>query len=231
LNKKTGNDNAKLKEPHLTRILETTKRMLSDVGSEKMTIREIAAVSGVAPGTLYNRFGGKDTLINLAIRDHYERHVKMSFLDRAKKGPLLTYGLRGLRFVARTCLESPRYSKAMVTIYFKGGANQNVHDSMYRMFNESWISLLHDMRDAGFLRDWVSIESASAEISDRTFGIIFNWAQGRVPDEWLSSRFEYGALSILLGASQGEQAVLVEILLKKLSRKTVLKPGRHSLIK
>ena len=48
-------------------ILSAARDMLADEGYAKTTIRGLAERANVAPGTLYNLYGGKDALIIAAV--------------------------------------------------------------------------------------------------------------------------------------------------------------------
>lgn len=220
-----------LKDAHLGRILETTKRLLGEIGAEQMTIRGLAAESKVAPATLYNRFGGKDKLISLAVIDHYERNVRTGFLKHEGSGSPLENFCYGLKLLAKTCQENPAFARTVVSMYFKVGNHVEMPKAMYGALYDTWLLLLQDMRSQGSLRDWVSLEALSAELCERTFAVVLKWAKDEIPDKTLLDRMVFSALCILLGASSGAQAQPIEDMLQKLLNKPglKLKPAARSM--
>jgi len=213
-----------LKDAHLRRVLETTKRLLAESGDiERLTIRGLAAASDVSPATLYNRFVDKETLISTAIVDHYEREVRQGF-ERSNPGAPLESLVNGLKMLARTCQEHPGFAKAVVGLYFKVGGRREMPKTMYASLYGTMRPLLLQMQEQGLLQDWVSPDAICVEISDRGFTLIHRWALDEIPARSLADHLLFGAYSILLGASRATQAAQVERILREILKK----PGFES---
>ncbi|MDB5969688.1 MAG: regulatory protein TetR [Hydrocarboniphaga sp.] len=212
------------REAHIERILETTKRLLSEVGSQKMTIRSLAAASGVAPATLYNRFGGKEALISMAVIDHYERNVLHGFIQHDGSGSPIENFIHGLKLLTRTCHDNRSFTSTLVGLYFKLDNDRHMPESMYGALYKTWLLLIEQMRQQDSLKKWVSAEAIAAEMCERAFAVILKWARQEIADKTLFDRLVFGTLSILLGASRGSQAGDIEQTLEKV----LAKPGFRS---
>lgn len=213
-----------LREARIERILETTRSLLTEIGPDKITIRGLAAASGVAPATLYNRFGGKEQLISLAVIDHYERYVRQGFLEHAGAGSPLENFIHGLKLLAETCHLHRTFAATAVGMYFKVGELGDAPKAMHRALFETWLLLFAEMRRQDALRAWISLDRLTAEMCERAFAVTFKWAQGEITDEALFDRLLFGTLSILLGASSSKQVLEVEQTLRALLDKPGFSP-------
>lgn len=206
----------------MERILATTKRMLSEVGPESMTIRDLAAASNVAPATLYKRFGGKDALIAVAVIDHYEQTILKYFEDDRGSGSPVDRVVYGLELFDQEIQHSPALAQALMSAHFRIGNDRLMSDKLYGIAYKTWLSLLEEMRQRKSLRDWVSLPHLCAEMCDREFAVVMKWCQGTIPHDFLRNALVFGMLSVLLGASKGQQASQIEQMLQKILKQAPL---------
>lgn len=219
---------AEPRDAHLERVIETTKRLITEVGAERITIRGLAAASGVAPNTLYNNFGSKEQLIVLALFDHYERNIGGDFVAHRNEQSSLENFLYVLKLLVRTCERHPGFARTMVGIYFKIGDNRQIMETMYGTIYSTWLPLLIEMQEQGGLCDWTSVEVLNDEMCQRAFASLLKWARDEVSLSALYDHAAFGVLSILVGASSGKQAQEIQQMLKELLSKPVMKKKRAS---
>ncbi len=196
------------------RILDQTKRLMSQVGADRMTVRDLAIASAVAPGTIYNRFGSKDQVISLAVIDHFEKVIRSRLNNYAGAKSPLDKIVLGLDLIASDCLKGPAFASAMMSAYFKVGVQRRMLGSLYQALYDIWLPVLLEMQQGKLLRPWVLAAALCVEICDREFGVVVKWVQGDMPQADLRERSRFAVLSILLGASRGRQATQIEALLQ-----------------
>lgn len=92
-------------------ILETTRELLSKHGYEGTTVRDVAAQAGVAKGTLYNIYGGKDGLIFSAVIDVRD-DIRDRTIDLEPKGGLDDI-LKADQAVMERIVDNPAYAEAI----------------------------------------------------------------------------------------------------------------------
>lgn len=208
------------------RILESAQRLLGEVGVERMTMRDLAAASGVAAATLYNRFGTKDGIVTYAVLDHYERAVR-SVVERSTgtESPVeqIAYAAR---VIVKDCRRRQGFAGALMSAYFRIGNEREMPTRLYDALMQSWLPPLQQMRDSSRLHDWVSIPLLAEELCDRMFGMVMKWSQGMIPGVALEDRTLYSLLSVLAGVSREPQAGEIANLLRVLSSRLVKRKPR-----
>ena len=105
-------------------ILDTTREILAKNGYDGTTIRDIASQAGVAKGTLYNIYGGKDGLIVSDIVDVREDIDKRAMEEfRASRG--IGCILATDHAMIDQIVENPTYAEAVARAMFGAQAAAN----------------------------------------------------------------------------------------------------------
>ena len=97
-------------------ILEATRDLLSKHGYDGTTVRDVAELAGVAKGTLYNIYGGKDELIFAAVND-----VRADVFDRTMDlgpSPGIDIILKSNEAVCEEVVRTPLYTEAISRALF-----------------------------------------------------------------------------------------------------------------
>ena len=97
-------------------ILQATRDLISKGGYEGTTVRDVAELAGVAKGTLYNIYGGKDELIFSAVVEVRD-DVRERTLDLAPR-PGLDSILKSDRAVIEEIVRTPTYAEAISRALF-----------------------------------------------------------------------------------------------------------------
>ena len=100
-------------------ILEATRDLISKRGYEGTTVRDVAELAGVAKGTLYNIYGGKDELIFSAVMDVRD-DLRERTIDLAPR-PGLDSILKSDRAVLDEILRTPTYVEAIARALLNEG--------------------------------------------------------------------------------------------------------------
>mgnify|MGYP000491695044 CR=1 FL=1 len=194
----------------IQRILDATRRLLGEVGADQMTMRDLAVASGVAPATLYNRFGSKDNIILLTVMDHYEQAIRsgMSLL-KFGASPLQKL-IFALSLFDADIHKNPGLARALMSAYFKLEGSREMPESLYRSLYSTFLPILQEMQHHRSLRPWVPLDLLCEELCDREFGVVMKWSQGAIAEGELMKRLKFSVLSTLLAASTGAQARTIE---------------------
>lgn len=182
------------------RILSAAQRLLGEIGVERMTMRDLAAASGVSAATLYNRFGTKDGVVTSAVLDHFERAVR-SVLDRvaANETPVQRIA-HGVRVIVKDCQRRPAFGRALMSAYYKIGNEREMPAGLYQALVQAWLPQLQRLADDGALHEWMTAPRLAEELCDRMFGIVMKWAQGAVPNKAFAARAQMSVLLPLAAA-------------------------------
>jgi AcrR family transcriptional regulator len=190
------------------RILHETRRLINEEGLEGFSMRELSKRANVAPKTLYNAFGDRDRLIGLAVREMYDavrQNVKFKTSDRTLPG-LLDRAI----ILNRGNLKARNYAKAVATIYFAPGTHSDLRQILQEMAVGNTSEWLEDLRAKGQLHDWVDIEHLTRHMANMEYGLILDWATGRVNDSEYLFRFAEIVLFSALAATSGEVHEMAE---------------------
>lgn len=184
------------------RILHETRKLINEGGLEGFSMRELSKRANVALKTLYNAFGERDRLIGLAIREVYDAlrdNVKFKTSDKTLPG-LLDRAI----MLNRGNLKARNYAKAVATIYFAPGTHPDLRDILQEMAVGNTSEWLQNLRTKGQLHDWVDIEHLTRHMANMEYGLILDWATGRVMDSEYLFRFAEIILFSAIAATKGE---------------------------
>ena len=195
------------------RILDATRQLLTTVGADRMTMRDIAAAGGVSAATLYNRFGTKDKLITLAVVDYFERSIHAVINAHATAGTPLQKIVYGLQVLTDEILRSRMFAHALMGAFFKLDSDRQMPEQLLAAVHGTSQPIIEEMQKQRFLCDWTSVTQLVEETSDRIFSVVMRWAQQGFPDAELSNRLIFSSVTVLMAASRGKQAAEAEQIL------------------
>jgi AcrR family transcriptional regulator len=175
-----------MSERHET-ILATARQMLSE-GGGTIRMRELAERSGVALGTLYNRFGGQDALAAEAVAVVFRE--RLVAWEETKGKSVQDRLHHRLSSVVEEILRLPAFAKSMVAVIFRptpqrvDGIGQILLDEPQRQFAKALIEL----KKGEQLAPETDIELLAEDIVLAQYSIVMRWAQGAVADHDLLMR-------------------------------------------
>lgn len=214
----------------LQRILGAAQQLLGDVGVERMTMRDLAAASGVSAATLYNRFGTKDGVVTHAVLDHYEKAVLSEVARGGMTGTPVMQILGMAEVIVSDCRRRKAFAAALMGAYYKIGNAREMPTRLYQALLQTWLGPLQQMRDQGLLSDWISVAALAEDLSDRMFGIVMKWTQGLIPARDFGDHVRMTILLPLAAASRGSQSAELGALLTDVSARIEsrrVRPGRR----
>lgn len=180
-------------------ILESTRELLTKRGYEGTTVRDVAERAGVAKGTLYNLYGGKDELIFSAVVDLLE-----TIRERANAHPSSS-GIDHLLFLDEITQEviagAPAYAEAMTRALWRSKPDDLLVDGL---MNSARITTRQEILAAienGEIRADVDPDVLAVQIESQRWGLIMHWILGAVPLDDLASRTQRGLLAVFLSVA------------------------------
>lgn len=200
----------------MERILDATKKLIGDVGIDKLTMRDIARISQVAERTLYNRFGTKDALVAVAVMSYFEKSIRLSPAHRPATASLDRV-FQGIDIVTKEVLGAQSFTHGLMSAYFHVDGSTAMPHALVEVINDYWLPILDGMRHEKSLRPWVSVPLLGNELTGTMLRVVLKFAQRAFPGKELGTRLRFSLLSILLGASRGAQAKRIEAFLAELS--------------
>ncbi len=179
------------------RVLESTRQMLAERGYDGVQMRTLAERAGVSLMTLYNRFGNKDDLIQMALRE-----VLQELAERARVS-----GKRGIELVAYNAqvtgeqiVATPEYAKAMALMLFNGGAETPIVDALLANSLDQAVEQIEDMRVLGEITDEVDAALLARGLSVAGWSSILLWMKGLIPDEEFLDHYRRAPILVLASA-------------------------------
>ncbi len=186
-------------------ILAAARKLVAKVGYQNFTMQDLAAESGVALGTLYNYYQGKEDIVGAAYEEQHGLVFTRLERDEARRGIDRLFSI--VEGVAESLKGQREYAREMVTNYpanSHGLAARAVRARTYRRG-------VLEMREDGALQDWVDVEFLTWNLTELLQLPLLGWIAGNVPEERLSAYGRY----LLCAALDG---VTVDPVRERLSR-------------
>jgi hypothetical protein len=111
--------------------------------------------------------------------------------------------LREIDAAARIILDNRAYSRAVAQLYFSPTADDRIYRTIREIAVVTFLPWLEMARERGETVPGVPIEALTATLANDRWAVIFDWARGRVPDEWLARTMKTSFLVAATGATIG----------------------------
>ena len=197
-------------------ILKTVRAMLAEVGYEGMTIRGLAKRAGVAQGTLYNLYGGKDTLVVAAVGDLLSQ-LTGSTMEEASGEGLEAIFARS-RLVGSQIEATPGYAKAMTRILFRVGPGDPLVNVLFAGSLPFLKAQLEAARKNGEVRPDTDTELVARHLVGQQWGVVLLWIMGMIPLADNGRERQRSELMTLIAIATGETRKRLEARLAELNR-------------
>lgn len=176
-------------------ILEATRDLLSKHGYEGTTIRDVAEQAGVAKGTLYNIYGGKDELIFSAVMDVRD-DIGHRTLDLDPR-PGLDAILKSNRAVIEEIVRTPTYTEAISRALFGAPAAKMLVRSLIATPIEVTRKDLDTAKDLGQLQSDFDSQVIARQLEMQRWGLILAVSVGQISIDQLKSEVAQAMARIL----------------------------------
>jgi AcrR family transcriptional regulator len=186
------------------RILREARKMLSESGLAKFSVRELCIRAGIAPKTLYNAYGSKESVIATAIRQYladFNDRVKYKFSDVTLEGRLE----RLIKVHSRN-IQVRQYTTAIMVVYGSPTADRAVREAIRNVSQLSLAGFASHLQATGQLAPGVSAASLIYHLTTGAYAVLSDWCLGDLQDDELVDRISEAFLIILMGTTQGVTA-------------------------
>lgn len=178
-----GNSRQAAKAHTRQKIREAARQLFVERGFEETTTQEIAALAGVAVGSLFQHGSDKDDLLMLVFEP-----VLTEALARAAQEPGTADVLVDVTVMFGTVLEAyadmgESVRAAVRAHWFGAGPNAKAVQWHYETFVEQVTSRLQQAQDAGRLAEGADMPLLARNLSSLCQGVLLDWA-------WLADSFE-----------------------------------------
>jgi AcrR family transcriptional regulator len=194
--------------------------MLQEVGAEKLTMRKVAAASGVSPTTLYNRFGTKDSLISVALVEHFDSRIASHFEQRQYRSAAPLKQLQAmLTLMAENTIEHPSFTETLTSLHYKSDNESTMTHALFSRISQELQIIVEQLQEDGELVSWASPQLIATELADKLFSVHAKYSQGQFSDELLIEHSCFSCFLVIRGVAVESLHKKVDPMLKKSSRK------------
>ena len=189
-------------------ILETTRELLSKHGYAGTTVRDVAEQAGVAKGTLYNIYGGKDELIYSAVID-----VRDDILDRAIEltpSPGIDTILKTNEILCEEILRTPSYAEAVSRALFGATPAKMLVPSLIELPIEHTRGELEVAIELDQIDRDVDCRRLARQLVMTRWGIIMGWSLDQISLDELTLDVNHAIVKILQSVALPDVRAMLE---------------------
>ena len=197
-------------------ILATVRYMLEEVGYEGMTIRGLAKRAGVAQGTLYNLYGGKDALVLAAVDDLLSQLTGAAAREAPSEGIDAIFAMSGI--IGAQIEATPGYADAMIRILFHVGQDDPLVDVLFARSYPFLKSQLEVARKNGEVRPDIDTGLVARHLVGQQWGVVLLWMMGMIPLEDNGRERRRSELMTLIGIATDSGRKRLEAMLAELDK-------------
>ena len=168
--------------------------MLAEDGYEGLQMRALAERARVSLMTIYNRFGHKDDLILLALR---ELLADLAERARASGRQGIEFLLHNAEIVAGQILATPAYAEAMSLMLFNGRAGSPIVATLLTDNVTQSRQRLEDMLALGEIEAVVDLDLVARRLAVAGWATNLLWMKGAVSDRELVQEYRRAPLLVL----------------------------------
>jgi AcrR family transcriptional regulator len=179
------------------RILEEAKKLISEVGAEKFTVRDLGQRANVSVATIYNIFGDKEGVIGLALRE-FHAGIKLVFPTTATN--LKSY-CSTVADTTKVVIANRAYALALGDLYFSPSLSTTLFDVIRGMPLQVSTQWLWAAERENLLRESADIVLAQNSFANLEWGSVKDWGAGRLLDDQLSGVRQRSFLIFVLTVS------------------------------
>lgn len=204
------------------RILSETRRMISEVGLNRLGMDDVARRANVAKRTLYNAFQSKEQLVATAISryfDAYEQKISYSKTDTTT----LDWVVERLIIVAQRNLAIRNYTRALMAIYHSSDVDPEIRKAIHDIAasgHEAWI---HKLAESRQLQPWINPDTLVSLLVRYRYAVAQAWSEGEIPEDDLVIEVLRGFFTFMAGATKGRARKEILELLENLEDHPLLK--------
>lgn len=203
-----ANEGTERQRARRARILQCARELVTAVGYEGLTMRELAHCAKVSPTTLYNLYKNKDELLFAAVGDF------MSGNYRQARGLAPEAGYEQLvkvvEVMAEQVVATPEYAEAIAKSLFQATPDHPLSKLLVDRASQQCLPSLQAMAATRQLRPEVHQPRIAHLLVNGSWGCIFGWLKGVVALPDLRRELRDLRLAILISATKGSARQAME---------------------
>jgi AcrR family transcriptional regulator len=202
-----------------SRILDETRKIISEQGIAALSMSEIGKRAGVAKRTLYNAFQTRERMIATAIQEYFDEYVTR--IPHGSTAGTLMHNLERLISVHQRNRHIRNYIRAIMALYFSPEADSDIWMAMHSMATRSNLLWMRNLQEKKQLQSWIDVEKLADDVVRYEYATINDWAQGRLTDDEIIPRLLTSYLTFMAGATRGAARKEIEDMLRQISESGV----------
>jgi AcrR family transcriptional regulator len=183
------------------RILHEARVMISELGYENFSIRELARRADVAQRTLYNAFGSRENIVTNAIFQYskeFSDNVTYTYPPHVLKGRLE----RTIKVHSRNLQIRP-YTTAIMAVYNAHSSDPTIRQAIRKLSNDGLMPFAELLSAGKQLVDGVTPISFADHMTTIVYATLSSWCVGEIPDDEMVERIVEAYLMVLLSSTRG----------------------------
>jgi AcrR family transcriptional regulator len=183
------------------RILHEARVMISELGYENFSIRELARRADVAQRTLYNAFGSRENIVTNAIFQYskeFSDNVAYVHPPHTLRGRLE----RTIKVHSRNLQIRP-YTTAIMAVYNAHSSDPTIRQAIRKLSNDGLIPFAELMAAGKQLVEDVTPTSFAEHMTTVIYATLSSWCVGEIADGEMVERIVEMYLMVLLASTRG----------------------------
>jgi AcrR family transcriptional regulator len=163
------------------RILHEARVMISELGYENFSFRELARRADVAPRTLYNAFGSRENIVTSAILWYSK-----AFTDRVlyvEPAHTLRGQIERLIKVHSRNIQIRPYTSAIMAVYNTQNSTPSVRLAIRTLSNDSIRDFVDHLASNRYFEDHVTPKRFSEYVTSLVYCTLSDWCAGEILDD------------------------------------------------
>ena len=178
-------------------ILEAARRLIEREGYEGLTMRSLAAESGVTVPTVYNLIGNKEQVLFEAVEDQTRAFV--SNLNRLEGDLIVVF-----EATIRQLIRRPRYYRALLLVLANSERADSARRHVGRAVAEQISNFLAEISRRGELAEWIDSDVLAQRLHAHLDMASLEWARGSLTATSFRAAALFDVATSMLGISSGE---------------------------
>lgn len=204
------------------RILNETRKMISELGLNRLGMDDVARRANVAKRTLYNAFQSKEHLVATAISKYFEAY-EQKILYSKDDAATLDWMVQYLIIVARRNQEIRNYTRALMAIYHSPDVDPEIRQAIHDIAARSHAPWVRQLAASRQLQPWIKPDSLVSLLVRYRYAVAQAWTEGEIAEEDFVLEVLRGFFTFMAGATKGRARKEILELLENLEDHPLLK--------
>ena len=183
------------------RILHEARAIISELGYENLSIRELARRAEVAQRTLYNAFGSRENIVISAIQEYLK-----DFSDRvhyAHSSYTVVGRLERLIGTHSRNLQIRPYTTAVMSVYNSQACDPSIRRAIRQLSHDQILPFAEHLAAGRKLAANVTPIGLTESLTTLLYSTLSSWCVGEIPDDSMVERLVETFLMVTASSSIG----------------------------